>query len=92
MPRVRLVDENGGQVGITETKEALDFAFKKGLEDPAHLKVLERYNQPVWYLSTEDYTRWAQEQYEKERRARALQDRPAAVIPSAADPTARERA
>ena len=33
-----------------------------------HLKVLERYNQPVWYLSTEDYTRWAREQYDKERR------------------------
>ena len=32
------------------------------------VKVLERYNQPVWYLSTEDYTRWAREQYEKERR------------------------
>jgi tripartite-type tricarboxylate transporter receptor subunit TctC len=47
--------------------KTLHDAFKKGLEDPAHLKVLERYNQPVWYLSTEDYTRWAQEQYEKER-------------------------
>jgi tripartite-type tricarboxylate transporter receptor subunit TctC len=48
--------------------KTLHDAFKKGLEDPAHLKVLERYNQPVWYLSTEEYTRWAREQYEKERR------------------------
>ncbi|MDI6100567.1 hypothetical protein QLQ12_18310 [Actinoplanes sp. NEAU-A12] len=32
------------------------------------------------------------EQYEKERRTRALRDQPALAIPSAADPTARERA
>ena len=32
VPRVRLVDENGGQVGITPTPEALEFAFKKGLD------------------------------------------------------------
>jgi tripartite-type tricarboxylate transporter receptor subunit TctC len=48
--------------------KALHDAFKKGLEDPIHTKVLEKYNQPVWYLSTEDYTRWAREQYEKERK------------------------
>ena len=32
VPRVRLVDENGGQVGITETKEALEFAHGRGLD------------------------------------------------------------
>jgi tripartite-type tricarboxylate transporter receptor subunit TctC len=48
--------------------KALHDAFKKGLEDPIHLKTLEKYNQPVWYLSSEDYTKWAREQYEKERR------------------------
>ena len=32
VPRVRLVDEDGEQIGITDTKEALDFAFKKGLD------------------------------------------------------------
>jgi tripartite-type tricarboxylate transporter receptor subunit TctC len=42
-------------------------AFKKGLEDPIHTRTLEKYNQPVWYLSSEDYTKWAREQYEKER-------------------------
>jgi tripartite-type tricarboxylate transporter receptor subunit TctC len=42
-------------------------AFKKGLEDPAHLKVLERYNQPVWYQSSEDYAKFARETYERER-------------------------
>ena len=43
-------------------------AFKKGLEDPIHTRTLEKYNQPVWYLSSEDYTKWAREQYEKERK------------------------
>jgi tripartite-type tricarboxylate transporter receptor subunit TctC len=48
--------------------KALHDAFKKGLEDPIHTRTLEKYNQPVWYLSTEDYTKWAREQYERERR------------------------
>jgi tripartite-type tricarboxylate transporter receptor subunit TctC len=48
--------------------KALHDAFKRGLEDPVHTKMLEKYNQPVWYLSTEDYTKWAREQYEKERK------------------------
>ncbi len=43
-------------------------AFRKGLEDPIHTKTLEKYNQPVWYLSSEDYTKWAREQFERERR------------------------
>ena len=47
---------------------ALHDAFKKGLEDPIHLKTLEKYNQPVWYQSSESYTKWAHEQYEKERK------------------------
>lgn len=48
--------------------KTLHDAFKKGLEDPIHTKVLEKYNQPVWYLSSEDYTKWAREQYERERK------------------------
>ncbi len=47
--------------------KVLHDAFKKGLEDPIHTRTLEKYNQPLWYLSSEDYTRWAREQYEKER-------------------------
>ncbi len=48
--------------------KALHDAFRKGLEDPIHTRTLEKYNQPVWYLSSEDYTKWAREQYEKERK------------------------
>ena len=48
--------------------KVLHDAFKKGLEDPIHVRALEKYNQPLWYQSTEDYTRWAREQYERERK------------------------
>ena len=48
--------------------KVLHDAFKKGLEDPIHLKTLEKYNQPTWYLSSEDYTRYAREQFERERK------------------------
>jgi len=43
-------------------------AFKKGLEDPIHTKTLEKYNQPLWYQSSEDYTKYARDQFERERR------------------------
>ena len=49
--------------------KTLHDAFKKGLEDPVHLKVLEKYNQPVWYQSSEDYAKFARETYERERQA-----------------------
>lgn len=42
-------------------------AFRKGLEEPSHLKALERYNQPVWYRSSEDYAAFMRTQYEAER-------------------------
>jgi tripartite-type tricarboxylate transporter receptor subunit TctC len=47
---------------------ALHDAFRKGLEEPSHLKALERYNQPVWYKSSEDYAAWIRTQHEAERR------------------------
>ncbi len=47
---------------------ALHDAFRKGLEEPSHLKALERYNQPVWYRSSEDYAAFMRSQHEVERR------------------------
>jgi tripartite-type tricarboxylate transporter receptor subunit TctC len=46
--------------------KALHDAFKKGLEDPIHLKALEKFNQPVWYKSSDEYAKFAREQYAKE--------------------------
>jgi tripartite-type tricarboxylate transporter receptor subunit TctC len=48
--------------------KALHDAFRKGLEEPSHLKALERYNQPVWYRSSEDYAAFMRAQHEVERR------------------------
>ena len=32
MPQVRLIDENGGQVGIQSTEDALKYAWDKNLD------------------------------------------------------------
>jgi tripartite-type tricarboxylate transporter receptor subunit TctC len=42
-------------------------AFKKGAEDPLHLAALERYDQDLWYRSTEDYARYARETFAAEK-------------------------
>ncbi len=45
----------------------LDAAFKKTLEDPAVLSTLEKFDQPVIYLDSEAYTRFARETYQSEK-------------------------
>jgi tripartite-type tricarboxylate transporter receptor subunit TctC len=42
-------------------------AFKKGMEDPLHLAALERYDQDLWYASTQDYARYARETFAAEK-------------------------
>jgi tripartite-type tricarboxylate transporter receptor subunit TctC len=42
-------------------------AFKKTLDDPKVLETLDKYAQPVIYMSTEDYTRYAVQTYEAEK-------------------------
>jgi tripartite-type tricarboxylate transporter receptor subunit TctC len=39
--------------------KVLHDAFKKSLDDPEYLKVLAQLDQPAWYMSSEDYARWA---------------------------------
>ena len=41
--------------------------FKKALEDPEDLKVLEQLDQELWYQSSEDYAKYARETLRKER-------------------------
>mgnify|MGYP000036929329 CR=1 FL=1 len=36
-------------------------AFKKAMDDPKHLEVLEQLNQDLWYRSGDDYAKWARE-------------------------------
>lgn len=42
-------------------------AFKKTLEDPKVLEMLEKFSQPVIYMGTDDYTRYAQQTFEAEK-------------------------
>lgn len=47
--------------------KTLHDAFRKTLEDPAVLAVLEKYDQPVIYMNTADYTKWAREMFAAEK-------------------------
>ena len=42
-------------------------AFKRALEDPEHVKVLDKYDQEMTYMNTADYLKWAQDTYREER-------------------------
>jgi tripartite-type tricarboxylate transporter receptor subunit TctC len=47
--------------------QILHDAFKKGMEDPIHLSVLEKYDQELWYLSSLDYARYARATFAAEK-------------------------
>ena len=70
VPRIRLVDENGGQVGITATREALEFAFKKGLD---LVEVAPNADPPVARVMDYSKYRYEQEQRAKQARKHQLQ-------------------
>jgi tripartite-type tricarboxylate transporter receptor subunit TctC len=50
-----------------EVVKVLHDAFKKSLDDPEYLKVLATLDQPAWYMSSEDYARWAVDMLKAER-------------------------
>src|SRR6266581_2093884 len=41
--------------------------FKKALDDPENLKVLDQLDQELWYQSSEDYAKYARETLQRER-------------------------
>ena len=47
--------------------KTLHDAFKKAMDDPKHLEVLDQLNQPTWYKSSADYASWARETFSKEK-------------------------
>ena len=58
----------GGPKGMDpRIVKTLHDAFRKGLDDPDFIKTMEQYDQVRSYLNTEDYTRWAREQYAAEK-------------------------
>lgn len=68
VPRVRLVDENGGQVGIVATAEALEFAYRKGLD---LVEVAPNADPPV--VRVMDYSKYRYEQEQRAKQARKHQ-------------------
>ncbi len=42
-------------------------AFKKALDDPEHLKLLQQFDQVYWYKSSEQFAQWAAETLKAER-------------------------
>jgi len=70
VPRVRLVDEAGGQVGIVATREAVEFAFKKGLD---LVEVAPSADPPVARVMDYSKYRYEQEQRAKQARKHQLQ-------------------
>jgi len=68
--RVRLVDENAEQVGILPTKEALEFAYGKGLD---LVEVAAGADPPVARVMDYSKYRYEQEQRAKQARKHQLQ-------------------
>jgi len=60
-----LVGPKGMDPKVVKT---LHDAFKKAIDDPENLKVLQQLDQVYWYRSSEDYAKWAVETYDVERR------------------------
>ena len=68
MPRVRLVDEDGGQLGIKPTDEAREYAYGKGLD---LVEVAANADPPVARVM--DYGKYRYEQEQKAKLARRHQ-------------------
>ena len=57
-----------GPKGIPpQVVRALHDGFKKAMDDPENLKVLQQLDQNYWYKSSEDYRRWAAQTFAAER-------------------------
>src|SRR3954466_15268349 len=67
-PKVRLVDENGGQVGIKQTAEALEYAYSKGLD---LVEIAAQADPPV--AKVMDYGKYRYEEEQKAKQARKHQ-------------------
>ncbi len=68
VPRVRLVDEDGTQIGIKQTSEALEYAYSKGLD---LVEVAAQADPPVTRVM--DYGKYRYEQEQKAKLARKHQ-------------------
>ena len=67
-PRVRLVDEDGSQIGIKPSAEALDYAYSKGLD---LVEIAAQADPPV--AKVMDYGKYRYEEEQKAKQARKHQ-------------------
>jgi translation initiation factor IF-3 len=67
-PRVRLIDEDGSQIGITSTAKALEYAYSKNLD---LVEVAPQADPPVARVM--DYSKYRYEQEQKAKLARKHQ-------------------
>jgi translation initiation factor IF-3 len=68
VPRVRLVGEDGEQIGIKDTKEALEYAYSKNLD---LVEVAKEADPPVARVM--DFGKWRYEQEQRAKQARKHQ-------------------
>lgn len=47
--------------------KVLHDAFKKALDDPKHMELLDQLNQDIWYRSGDDYAKWAREAFARDK-------------------------
>ena len=59
-----LVGPKGLDPAVVRT---LHDAFKKALDEPRHLEVIDQLNQSAWYKPSADYAAWAKDTFGKER-------------------------
>ena len=59
-----IVGPKGMDPAVVKT---LHDAFRKALDDPKHLEVLEQLNQEVWYRNGDDYAAWARETFARDK-------------------------
>jgi tripartite-type tricarboxylate transporter receptor subunit TctC len=59
-----LVGPKGMDPAVVRT---LHDAFKKAMDDPKHAELMAQLNQSVWYRTGDDYKKWAQETFAKDK-------------------------
>ena len=59
-----LVGPKGMDPAVMKT---LHDAFKKAMDDPKHLELLDQLNQDLWYRTGDEYAKWARDQYARDK-------------------------
>ena len=59
-----LVGPKGMDPAVLKT---LHDAFKKAMDDPKHIELLEQLNQDAWYRNGDDYAKWARDTFAKDK-------------------------